>query len=401
MLNFSDISFQDHEFVAVKETNLNTFTKHRGNTNERIFRHRTQDDLHKTTIAPHCLGENENEKQSMDIKTNVLLIAAIPREFGNCDDKLVLALAPFQNEHLIKTIYCCFLILRFILNENIQFIDRKYDIEVKFCVNVEASNKRRRAFIDADQNFVRVLCCRICAKFSKCKSILLSSVNCLNSFCDKWRPNVRVYDGLTRDHWQNQAPATGYCTRATLYIAYHSQSHRLNVFELCHRLFTAYHSKFLQKHFASHPFNRHQIHRHGKHIRDGDSGQCEDIDGRQRWQTSRESIRPTKLKLIDKPSRMVNGFSARQKTSFLSTATHFIGTRNGPEAIFKRNFCWLFLVIFTCVPIISATLHNPKYSANIVKTKYGQLRGIIVRSNPTVEAYLGVPYATPPIGSLR
>uniref|UniRef100_A0A1A9WXD2 Carboxylesterase type B domain-containing protein n=1 Tax=Glossina brevipalpis TaxID=37001 RepID=A0A1A9WXD2_9MUSC len=42
-----------------------------------------------------------------------------------------------------------------------------------------------------------------------------------------------------------------------------------------------------------------------------------------------------------------------------------------------------------------------KLSTNTVKTKYGLVRGIIVRSSPLVEAYLGVPYASPPVGSLR
>lgn len=42
-----------------------------------------------------------------------------------------------------------------------------------------------------------------------------------------------------------------------------------------------------------------------------------------------------------------------------------------------------------------------KYSRQTVKTKYGPLRGIVARSNPPVEAFLGVPYATPPVGSLR
>lgn len=42
-----------------------------------------------------------------------------------------------------------------------------------------------------------------------------------------------------------------------------------------------------------------------------------------------------------------------------------------------------------------------KMGANTVKTKYGLLRGIVVRSSPLVEAYLGIPYASPPVGSLR
>lgn len=49
----------------------------------------------------------------------------------------------------------------------------------------------------------------------------------------------------------------------------------------------------------------------------------------------------------------------------------------------------------------TTTAHTMKYSSNVVRTKYGELRGIVVRNNPTVEAYLGVPYATPPVGSLR
>ncbi|KAI5705400.1 neuroligin-4, Y-linked-like [Diaphorina citri] len=41
-----------------------------------------------------------------------------------------------------------------------------------------------------------------------------------------------------------------------------------------------------------------------------------------------------------------------------------------------------------------------KYSTRVARTKYGPLRGILIQ-NPPVEAYLGVPYATPPLGSLR
>lgn len=55
----------------------------------------------------------------------------------------------------------------------------------------------------------------------------------------------------------------------------------------------------------------------------------------------------------------------------------------------------LFLVIL-CIPLLTSTaasnVHNLKYSTNVVKTKYGLLRGIILRQNPTVEGYLGVPY---------
>lgn len=71
--------------------------------------------------------------------------------------------------------------------------------------------------------------------------------------------------------------------------------------------------------------------------------------------------------------------------------------------LLKNRLSFLAITFLICSPIcaITATTHNMKYSSNLVKTKYGELRGIIVRNNPTVEAYLGVPYATPPTGSLR
>lgn len=71
--------------------------------------------------------------------------------------------------------------------------------------------------------------------------------------------------------------------------------------------------------------------------------------------------------------------------------------------LLKNRLSFLAITFLICSSIcaITATTHNMKYSSNVVKTKYGELRGIIVRNNPTVEAYLGVPYATPPTGSLR
>ncbi|CAH4003648.1 unnamed protein product [Pieris brassicae] len=49
----------------------------------------------------------------------------------------------------------------------------------------------------------------------------------------------------------------------------------------------------------------------------------------------------------------------------------------------------------------AVALSTHKYSTRVVRTKYGPLRGIVVHAHPQVEAYLGVPYATPPLGSLR
>lgn len=82
---------------------------------------------------------------------------------------------------------------------------------------------------------------------------------------------------------------------------------------------------------------------------------------------------------------------------------------SGGRSSFKpsKHTLLLLTMILMCLPVWSCqasttgTIHHLKHSANTVKTKYGELRGLVVRNNPTVEAYLGVPYATPPTGSLR
>ncbi|VVC93608.1 unnamed protein product [Leptidea sinapis] len=62
-----------------------------------------------------------------------------------------------------------------------------------------------------------------------------------------------------------------------------------------------------------------------------------------------------------------------------------------------RTDCAALLAWLVCC---AAALSTHKYSTRVVRTKYGPLRGIVVHSHPQVEAYLGVPYATPPLGSL-
>ncbi|XP_066138974.1 neuroligin-1 isoform X1 [Euwallacea fornicatus] len=63
----------------------------------------------------------------------------------------------------------------------------------------------------------------------------------------------------------------------------------------------------------------------------------------------------------------------------------------------------------TCILVVASlvsyaggsSLLVHKYSTRVVKTKYGALRGVMIHIHPPVEAFLGVPYATPPVGSLR
>jgi carboxylesterase type B len=62
----------------------------------------------------------------------------------------------------------------------------------------------------------------------------------------------------------------------------------------------------------------------------------------------------------------------------------------------------LVLPSFLLLCVVEAQLLVHKYSTRVVRTKYGPLRGVILQHNhPTVEAFLGVPYASPPVGSLR
>ncbi|CAH0746867.1 unnamed protein product [Bemisia tabaci] len=59
--------------------------------------------------------------------------------------------------------------------------------------------------------------------------------------------------------------------------------------------------------------------------------------------------------------------------------------------------CAFLLVLKT---LVVGVAHTHKHSPRVVRTKYGLLRGI-VHESLRVEAFLGVPYATPPTGSLR
>ncbi|XP_055837104.1 uncharacterized protein LOC129905603 [Episyrphus balteatus] len=93
-----------------------------------------------------------------------------------------------------------------------------------------------------------------------------------------------------------------------------------------------------------------------------------------------------------------------------TTVDSSLRTKSTKRATTSKSKCILFRII---VLLISTTLLTPvsstatpfhtnsKYGTNTIKTKYGLLRGIVVRSSPLVEAFLGIPYASPPIGSLR
>lgn len=67
-------------------------------------------------------------------------------------------------------------------------------------------------------------------------------------------------------------------------------------------------------------------------------------------------------------------------------------------------FCAMWVIVVVVLVEESgagASLLVHKYSTRVVRTKYGPLRGVMIHIHPPVEAFLGVPYATPPVGSLR
>lgn len=59
------------------------------------------------------------------------------------------------------------------------------------------------------------------------------------------------------------------------------------------------------------------------------------------------------------------------------------------------------VVVFLIGEAGTSSLLVHKYGTKVARTKYGPLRGIFIQKHPPVEAFLGVPYATPPVGSLR
>lgn len=128
-----------------------------------------------------------------------------------------------------------------------------------------------------------------------------------------------------------------------------------------------------------------------------------------KYDTSKQMNTTNATKIIDEEAVILHQPNhvqrQRKQCNDVATPTKRNSNRNfGLTATYLKSHLFLLLIAFvTCGPFISAAeaMHTMKYSTNVVKTKYGQLRGIVVRSNPTVEAYLGVPYATPPVGSLR
>ena len=66
-----------------------------------------------------------------------------------------------------------------------------------------------------------------------------------------------------------------------------------------------------------------------------------------------------------------------------------------------KQFCTFAFFLFLCL-----TIADSSSLTRIVQTRFGKIQGIIRTVGPTkylkpVEMFLGVPYATPPVGSNR
>lgn len=99
-------------------------------------------------------------------------------------------------------------------------------------------------------------------------------------------------------------------------------------------------------------------------------------------------------------SRTCHSRSSSSHSRSSSTRSTFHGNMWSSSS--SQYLLLLLLLLLSCHwPQCEAMHGGAKASNSTVKTKYGILRGIVVRTAPLVEAFLGIPYASPPVGSLR
>lgn len=80
--------------------------------------------------------------------------------------------------------------------------------------------------------------------------------------------------------------------------------------------------------------------------------------------------------------------------------------KTGMSALQLCTGCLLRLFLWTLLLHLSSESGPGQTLTRIVQTRYGKLQGVVRPMNPAkglkpIEAYLGVPYATPPVGSNR
>ncbi|XP_013102074.2 uncharacterized protein LOC106083533 [Stomoxys calcitrans] len=105
------------------------------------------------------------------------------------------------------------------------------------------------------------------------------------------------------------------------------------------------------------------------------------------------------------PIKLPSSCFASTSLSSTTASTSLLWGMSSSSPLRRSSTTTLLLVLFLLLSSMwhtSEAFHGSvKLSTNTIKTKYGMVRGIVVRSSPLVEAYLGIPYASPPVGSLR
>jgi hypothetical protein len=134
-------------------------------------------------------------------------------------------------------------------------------------------------------------------------------------------------------------------------------------------------------------WNYHRTHHHQMQFQMPDDKSCHEIEN------AISTLATTSNHKLKATAPNDNDTYHQESEKFSNCYQQFHRTFRSNDSVKSHLNAILFLIIL-CIPLLTAasSVHNLKYSTNVVKTKYGPLRGIILRSTPTVEGYLGVPY---------
>jgi hypothetical protein len=134
-------------------------------------------------------------------------------------------------------------------------------------------------------------------------------------------------------------------------------------------------------------WNYHRTHHHQMQFQMPDDKSCHEIEN------AISTLATTSNHKLKATAPNDNDTCHQESEKFSNCYQQFHRTFRSNDSVKSHLNAILFLIIL-CIPLLTAAsnVHNLKYSTNVVKTKYGPLRGIILRSTPTVEGYLGVPY---------
>lgn len=397
-------------------------------------------DLHKATFTSYCFGKNETHFNRIS-KNNLLIARLLSGDCGRNQNPRKL------NPPTTAVQHCCFIIpIISVECDRIQFIDSKINqinnkingecAIVRWPINVVLVARLVSIINSCDHNFVSVHwpSCRQCADpgfdwitVPYLNVALMQSVNTTNDLINSKQTNN--YDNYTRNYNDNTKNniCDIFCTKLRQYFVELNigivassdafvniqEFHSFRVHKLKCRLKEALHGQSKDISELIHVLACTKRPRRKRRRRNCNDQQHKNrqrdksIDKLTLKSSSRNSeslytIPSSSLSSIPSPSRRPITSQQRSTCNSKVSRKHYQTFCEGNVSQLLRVYSrLLLLVLLACFPVISASMHNVKYSTQTVQTKYGPLRGIIVRTNPTVEAFLGVPYATPPVGSLR